>query len=955
MHSATRLQARTEAIASPLSKQHLLLLALVLVALGLRLAQLLFQPLWWDEGWSLYFAGSDLGTILRLTAVDIHPPLYYLLLHAWIRPLGSSVLAVRLLSVLIGAATVPLLYATGRRLGGERAGFLAALLLAVSPFHIYYSQEVRMYGLVTFFGLLAWYFALRWDTGDRGRGGRFLLGYALSMTAALYTDYYAALLFLALNLVVLAHHFRARRPARDAFAWLAAQAVVLALYLPWLWYAAGKLLTYVRFKVGVEEYPSQGLLTYLAHHLAAFSWGHAEGFLADWWWLGLLPPLLLTLGLVVAFLSHRQAASTLRLGSAWWSLTIVLVALLGGFVVNVAFPFNPPRGERLLLLALPAYLLLFTAGLLFLCRQRPTLAALPAASFALLAVLSLALFYTVPRYPDDDYRPVVARIGALALPSDAILAVHPWQVGYFQAYLPDAETRPTLVLTPRRVLPREQQLWDEDPALLAADLNALLAEHGRLWFADHQAMGRVLEAKIEAHLLERTYPVLREWYGPNTVLSLFSAGEPTALGASAQFGDWLSLEEAAFSPGPLESAWGVAAVGLTWQLSERPSAAYHVGLRLTDDAGHVWAQRDSPPAGGLASFQTWSPGEPHLDRHGLLVPAGTPPGEYDLTLRVYRSQDVSVLPVTFEGGSGGEVRLGQVRVVRPQIPPPAEALDVEQLLPVDWGPLRLQGYTAADRSVLQPGEAVGVDLFWRALVDPGEDFLPQLQLLDAQGQSLVTVTEKPVAGTYPTAWWRAGEWVRDPQALPLPATVPPGSYRLALSLIRAADGTVVKTGRGQTTVELGEVEVQGREHHYEPPQPANQQQADYGPAVALIGYDLRDVQRVPGSPLQLTLHWHARQTPERNYYAFVHLLDSEGHILAQHDGPPGNGELPTLGWLPGEYLTDGHRLQLPFDLPDGEYRLGVGLYDPLTGLRLGERVLLDTPVRVDAAHGCACP
>ncbi|MGD8735923.1 MAG: hypothetical protein PVJ85_04125, partial [Anaerolineae bacterium] len=83
------------------SRHHrLLVLALILVALGLRLARLSFQPLWWDEGWSVYFASSELRTIFELTAVDIHPPLYYVLLHYWTQFLGSGVVAIRLFSVL---------------------------------------------------------------------------------------------------------------------------------------------------------------------------------------------------------------------------------------------------------------------------------------------------------------------------------------------------------------------------------------------------------------------------------------------------------------------------------------------------------------------------------------------------------------------------------------------------------------------------------------------------------------------------------------------------------------------------------------------------------------------------------------------------------------------------------------------------------------------------------------
>ncbi len=922
-------------------------------AAGLRLARLTFQPLWWDEGWSLYFATTDIRTLLELTAVDIHPPLYYLLLHFWIGLFGSSVVSVRLLSVLVGTATVPLLYVTGRRLLGKRGGLIAATLLAISPFHIYYSQEVRMYGLVTLLGLAALWLTLEWSGEDLGgrMGSRkwgSWLGFVLAATAALYTQYYALFLILALNLVFAIRWRRGGRAIREGWSWLTAQVAVLFLFAPWVWYAGEKLLTYVRFKVGVEQDQPLGLVTYLARHLAAFTWGHAEGLLVDWWWLGLLPLAILVLCLLGSWMlrvrnspaSGRPPSTAFRAPSS----VILATTLLCGFVVNLVFPFTPPRSERLLLLALPTALILVAGAVLTLGRDRRTAAWGSAACFVVAAALSLSLFYTVPRYPDDDYRPVAERVSTLGLPSDAVLAVHPWQVGYFQAYLPDGETRPTLVLTPREVIPRERQLWADEPARMDAELDALLARHGRLWLLDHRTMGRVLEQQIEAYLVEHAYPVLSEWHGENTVLSLFATAEPTEQGVTARFGDWLSLEGAALSTGPLGAGRGIVAVDLSWQLSERPTAEYTVGLHLVGQTGHVWAQRDSLPGGGLKPFSEWPVGEPGLDRHGLLVPAGTPPGEYTLTLRVYRSGDLTVLPALFPGGSGGEVALGPVRVIRPETPPPVEALEFEHPLRVDLDRLRLVGYTLHDLDVW-PGETVDVDLYWQALADPGEDFLPRLQLLDGD-QVVAELVEKPVAGTYPTAWWRGGELVRDPHALPMQASTPAGTLTLAMSLLRAADGQPLEAERGQTRVVLGDIVVMERERRYEPTQPSHVQVARFGTSVELVGYDLADQSPLPGSPLAVTLHWHALETPDRNYYTFVHLLDAAGNPVAQHDGPPAGGNLPTLGWLPGETLTDTHLLQLPSDLPAGPYRLGVGFYDPVTFQRLGDRVLLDTSVVV---------
>jgi 4-amino-4-deoxy-L-arabinose transferase-like glycosyltransferase len=946
---------------------------IVLLGLVLRLVRLNFQPLWWDEGWSLYFATTGVGNMMQLTAVDIHPPLYYLLLHAWIGLFGPKPISVRLLSVFIGAASIPLLYAVGKRLFRKTAGLLAALLLAVSPFHIYYSQEVRMYGLVTLFGLGALYFALRWESGIRESALRdvkagSLAGYVISATAALYTQYYAAFLLLALSLGILLRSLRRSSPQESVeeegrrtqvpapfsstrfrgkrgivWAWLGAQFAVLLLYLPWLWYAGAKLLTYVQFKVSVEQYPPMGLLEYLGRHLAAFDWGHAEGGLGAWWWAGLLPLLAVALALAPS-LWHRVRTAGLGKadrGNGAWLALIPIVLLISGFAVNLVFPFNPEHGERLLLLALPAYLLAIAAALAFLARRRRRAGLLVAGTFLALGVVSLAFFYTVPRYPDDDYRPVADRLQALALPTDAVVCVHPWQVGYFEAYLP-ASRRPSLVLTPREVLPRERQLWADDPGLMAADLDALLAGHTRIWLPAHQAMGQILEHQIERYLTQQSYPVLSEWHGENTVLSLFASGQAEALSVAARFGGWLDLRGAALSPGPLQAGWGVAAVDLDWQLSERPADPYTVSLRLVGPTGHVWAQRDAAPMDGLAQFSSWPPGQLLADRHGLLVPAGTPPGDYRVVLQVYRSKDVTVLPATFEGGSGGEVTLGTVHVVRPDSAPPVEALSFQQACRVTFGGrLRLLGFSLNSEPLLRPGESIAVDLDWQALVDPGEDFLPRLELRDADGNVWAERTEKPVAGTYPTAWWQADDLVRDPHALPIPATVPAGHYTLALSLVRAANNQPVSSDKGQTTILLAEIDVQGREHAYEPVRPAYIQAAQFGDGVSLIGYDLSGDTLSPGASLEVTLVWHPLATPGQNLEAFVHLLDGDGNIVTQDDSVPGNGTLPTMGWLPGEYVSDPHLLQIPSGLTPGPYRLEVGLYDPATGIRLGDGVVLD--------------
>ncbi|MBC7225157.1 MAG: glycosyltransferase family 39 protein, partial [Anaerolineae bacterium] len=334
--------------------------ALVLVlGLGLRLARLTFQPLWWDEGYSVYFAILPLAEMVRQTAVDIHPPLYYALLHGWTALLGTGPVALRTFSAFAGLAAVPLAWALGQRFGGRQAGWAAALLAAASPFLVFYSQEVRMYALVTVLGMgsaLCHWELLRRLEGNRPASRWLWTGYVLLTTAALYTQYYAALLLLAQVLYTAAWAWRAPGRGGAVRRVLAAQGVAALLFLPWVAYAGPKLWVYVQYKVGRDADLPLGLPMYLARHLAAMGSGHWEGELSRWWWLGWVPVALAAWGLWGEV--RRAERGPLAYLGLWLG-----VPLLGGFCINLAAPFAPVRGERLLLLASPAFWLLLAWSL----------------------------------------------------------------------------------------------------------------------------------------------------------------------------------------------------------------------------------------------------------------------------------------------------------------------------------------------------------------------------------------------------------------------------------------------------------------------------------------------------------------------------------------------------------------------------------------------------------------
>lgn len=129
---------------------------LTLLAFTLRLHRAAEKSVWLDEAFSIWVARHTLPEILAwLVKIDQHPPLYYALLSGWIRLFGWWEAPARAFSALWGALTVPVLFALGRRLGGPGLGLMAALLLTLSPFHVQFGQEMRMYALLTFWAALA--------------------------------------------------------------------------------------------------------------------------------------------------------------------------------------------------------------------------------------------------------------------------------------------------------------------------------------------------------------------------------------------------------------------------------------------------------------------------------------------------------------------------------------------------------------------------------------------------------------------------------------------------------------------------------------------------------------------------------------------------------------------------------------------------------------------------------
>ena len=202
-----------------------LALPLLLLALALRVREAVRAPLWFDELYTRAAVERPWPEVMRIVRADVHPPLHFVVTHAW-RLFGDSDLAVRSSSLVFAMATLFLGYVLARDLFGRGAALFATLLVALHPWHIYMSQEARSYPMLWLALTAAWLGAWRWSEHGR-RGDAALLVIAASVAA---WTHYLAIVLLAVQAAWGVARF-AREPRRLG-QWLLLHAAVGAAFAP---------------------------------------------------------------------------------------------------------------------------------------------------------------------------------------------------------------------------------------------------------------------------------------------------------------------------------------------------------------------------------------------------------------------------------------------------------------------------------------------------------------------------------------------------------------------------------------------------------------------------------------------------------------------------------------------------------------------------------------------------
>jgi hypothetical protein len=151
-------------------------------------------------------------------------------------------------------------------------------------------------------------------------------------------------------------------------------------------------------------------------------------------------------------------------------------------------------------------------------------------------------------------------------------------------------------------------------------------------------------------------------------------------------------------------------------------------------------------------------------------------------------------------------------------------------------------------------------------------------------------------------------------------------YRARAALRKSTSSVLMGSGGGGDPLALGTLTVQPLGEPATDPDIPRPVPATVGSDLEPLGSSLPGTAR-PGEPLDLTLFWRARTPLPKSYTTLVHVADAAGEVVAQADGLPAGGRRPTTSWRPGEVIVDARRLDLPPDLPPGDYTVLAGLYD----------------------------
>ncbi len=369
------------------------IIPILFLGLVLRLINL-NQSFWLDEAAQALESQNSVSWLWQWMTADFHPPLYHFLIHFWIK-LGQADWFLKLPSVFFGVLTIYFLYLLGKKLVSEKFGLLAAFLLAVSPFHIYFSQELRMYSLSALLTTVSMYFFLEAIREDKLKSWVIFILVSILNIYTLYFGFFV----LAAQLGYLLYERALLRRVWKKF--ILSSAIVAASFIFWLpqfliQLQGGTWL--VQALPGWQEAVSSPVTKAPLLVLIKFFLGQIS--LANIWLYGLVTLSLTLLLAVLLFKGFRsQNKKEFLFFFVWFTVPLVLATVISFWV--------PVISPKRLLLTTPAFAGLLALGIIsFVNKKKIFLIGV----MTLISLVSLSVYYLNPKFQRENWKEAVTYV-----------------------------------------------------------------------------------------------------------------------------------------------------------------------------------------------------------------------------------------------------------------------------------------------------------------------------------------------------------------------------------------------------------------------------------------------------------------------------------------------------------------------------------------------------------------
>lgn len=446
----------------------LIVLYTILCALNIN------DSIWFDESYSAYLIRGNFADIWSMTAVDVHPPLFYFLLKLWSLVAGTSVIALRSMSVFFGIVSIVLLFRLLHRHFNLTVAIIGSFFFTLSPMLIRYGQEMRMYTIVITLVIAATDVMLcALDAKDPKKSRRLWFFYAILIALGMWTHYFTATAWIAQLVYILYRQgifkqgglkkFWQDKPRRNTM--LQTYGLAVLCYIPWIPFFFKQTMS-VQAGFWIGPVNLEALANFISESLLYV----APRELNNW----LLPLVIILISLII-YLSLR----TYRHAKQWAILALIFIPPVVLIILSLP-PLSPVYMTRYMIFSLVlvwAFFGIIIGSAIHQPKLRKT------ALFATVLIIICAVVGIVEvtnREPNGYVGYTVQDVIAVAEPGEPILMNNEWN--YYDGIAYDTAEHPIVFYRDwcdyqyGSLEPIRQYHYN-----LFDDLDAWLAKHDKFW------------------------------------------------------------------------------------------------------------------------------------------------------------------------------------------------------------------------------------------------------------------------------------------------------------------------------------------------------------------------------------------------------------------------------------------------------------------------------------------